>query len=75
MQFVLLQVTGMQGSGDPLRLTAALEQVQGVRGVSVRRQADDSLLVKVWYSSKEPVAGAQLVAASAKLGLTGTIVD
>jgi hypothetical protein len=73
MRFLAVTVTGMNG-GDADRIEQELGKIAGVKGVNVKR-GNGPTMVKVWYSDKEPVAMADVIAEVEKLGFKATAIE
>jgi copper chaperone CopZ len=75
MRYLAVTVAGMTAAGDAGRIEEELGKLAGVRGVNVKRGDKGPATVKVWFTEKEPVGMAEVVAEFARLGYQATPVD
>jgi hypothetical protein len=65
----------MTGAADAGRIEEELGKLAGVRGVNVKYAGLGPVTVKVWYSEREPVGMADVVAEIARLGFQATPLE
>lgn len=74
MRYVALTVTGMTGADAANQLEQELGKLAGVRGVNVKTGKGPTT-VKVWFSDKEPVGAADVLAEVQKLGFQAAVAE